>query len=85
MQSTLTTSHASVHLGCYDHTCNHAIVHFSQIAHLITMGSRFQHTRLVLMVMAVQKIMVLRSIEVYVCHAHSYASMFMMVPNKHST
>jgi hypothetical protein len=37
------------------------------------------------MVMAVQKIMVQTSKEVYVCHAHSYASMFMMVPNKHST
>lgn len=35
--------------------------------------------------MAVQKIMVLTSKEVNVCHTHSYASMFMMVPNKHST
>jgi len=34
--------------------------------------------------MAVQKIMV-PTPEVYVCHAHSYASMLIMVPNKHST
>jgi len=51
----------------------------------ITMGSRFQHDRLVLMVMAIQKIMVQTSKKVvYVCNAHSHASMIMMFLNKHS-